>query len=116
MKQQDYRNNVQSASDGIATTGFTLDVNQSMFQMLTANVYSNPVLAVVREWSTNACDACIDAGTPVEFDVHIPTLAEPTFFVRDYGTGLTPEKITGLFSTLGASTKRDSDEFNGTLG
>lgn len=116
MRQQDYRNAVDSVSSGIQTTGFTLDVNQSMFQMLTANVYNNPVLAVVREWSTNACDACIDAGTEVKFDVHIPTLSEPTFYVRDYGTGLTPEKITGLFSTLGASTKRDSDEFNGTLG
>ena len=45
--------------------------------------------------------------------LHYP---KPTFYVRDYGTGLTPEKVTGLFSTLGASTKRDSDEFNGTLG
>jgi hypothetical protein len=58
-----------------------------MFQMLTSNVYNDPILAVMREWSTNACDACIAANKPVKFDVNLPTLEETTFSVRDYGTG-----------------------------
>lgn len=116
MIQQEYKNNVEHIGGQVQTTGFSIEVNESMFQLLTANVYNDPILAVMREWSTNACDACIAAGKDVKFDVHLPTLEEPNFHVRDYGTGLPPEDITGLFSNLGASTKRESDAYNGTLG
>jgi len=116
MIQQEYKNNVTDMSGEITTTGFTIEANASVYAMLTQNVYNDPILAVIREWSTNACDACIAAEVPVEYDVHLPTLNEPTFFVRDYGTGLPPEDIIGLFSNLGASTKRNSNLYNGTLG
>ena len=116
MIQQEYKNNVKDVSGNIASTGFSIEINESMFQMLTSNVYNDPILAVIREWSTNACDACLAADKEVKFDVHIPTLEEPYFEVRDYGTGLAPEDIVGLFSNLGASTKRDSNKYNGTFG
>jgi HSP90 family molecular chaperone len=116
MNQQHYKSNVKATSGDVTTTGFSIDVNESMFQLLTSNVYNDTVLAVMREWSTNACDACLQAGKEVIYDVHIPTPEEPTFFVRDYGTGLSPDDIVGLFSQLGASTKRNSSQLNGTLG
>lgn len=116
MIQQNYKNSVQETSEGVTTTGFSIEVNESMFEMLTAKVYNDPLLAVVREWSTNACDACIAAELPIRYDVHLPTAEETYFSVRDYGTGLAPEDIVGLFSNLGASTKRNSNAFNGTLG
>jgi len=116
MIQQEYKNDVKGMSDEVTTSGFTVEVNESMFQMLTSNVYNDPILAVMREWSTNACDACIVAEKPVLFNVHIPTLSERYFSVRDYGTGLHPEDIVGLFSKLGASTKRSSNKLNGTFG
>jgi len=98
------------------TQNFSVELNSSMFAMLTKNVYTNVIAAPIREWSTNAVDACLAAGLPVRFDVHLPTVLEPTFSVRDYGTGLTDVDIKGLFSALGASTKRESNEFNGTFG
>lgn len=116
MIQQSFKNNVEQTTENVTTTGFSISVNESMFQMLTSNIYNNPRLAVVREWSTNACDACIAAGKEVKFDVHLPTVEEPEFSVRDYGTGLSKEDIVGLFSNLGASTKRNSNDLNGTLG
>jgi len=116
MIQKDYKNSVKDVTGDVETTGFSIEVNESMFQMLTSNVYNDPTLAVMREWSTNACDACIAANKPINFDVHLPTAEEPVFFVRDYGTGLPPEDIVGLFSNLGASTKRNSNAYNGTLG
>ena len=116
MIQQEYKNNVDTISGEVQTTGFSIEINESMFQMLTSNVYNDPILANIREWSTNACDACLAADKEVKFEVHLPTLQEPMFSVRDYGTGLAPEDIIGLFSNLGASTKRDSNKYNGTLG
>lgn len=112
----EHTNSVDYVSDGVSSTGFNIAVNGTMFQMLTSNVYSKPKLAVVREWSTNACDACIEAEKEVNFDVHLPTSENPTFSVRDYGSGLSPEDVVGLFSTLGASTKRNSDKLNGCFG
>ena len=98
-----------------AVTGMSIEMNASMFSLLTKNVYNDIILAPIREWSTNAIDACLDQDFVV-YDVHIPTMSDPVFSVRDYGTGLSEEDILGLFSTLGASTKRDSNRYNGTFG
>lgn len=100
----------------VQSQNFSIEMNSSMFQMLTKNVYTNVVLAVIREWATNAIDACIDAGNPIKYDLATPTMLKPEFYVRDYGTGLSPNDIHGLFSALGASTKRESNKYNGTFG
>lgn len=105
-----------TSSTEASTTGFSIEMNASMFSMLTRNVYNDVILAPIREWSTNALDACIAAGVDPHFDVHLPTISDPTFAVRDYGTGLPESDILGLFSVLGASTKRQSNAYNGTFG
>lgn len=105
-----------TSSTEASTTGFSIEMNASMFSMLTRNVYNDVILAPIREWSTNALDSCIAAGIDPHFDVHLPTISEPTFAVRDYGTGLPESDILGLFSVLGASTKRNSNAYNGTFG
>ena len=105
-----------ASSTEASTTGFSIEMNASMFSMLTRNVYNDVILAPIREWSTNALDSCIAAGIDPHFDVHLPTISEPTFAVRDYGTGLPESDILGLFSVLGASTKRNSNAYNGTFG
>jgi len=84
--------------------------------MITSKLYNNTILAPIREYSTNAIDACLAAHKPVHFDVTLPTVENCVFAVRDYGTGLSKEDINTLFSTLGASTKRDSNLYNGTFG
>jgi hypothetical protein len=116
MIQEKHKSNVQEVSKGAVSTGFNIEINESMFQMLTSKVYNDPTLAVIREWSTNACDACIVAKKEPKYNVHIPVAEELYFSVRDYGTGLHPDSIVGLFSTLGSSTKRNSNELNGTFG
>lgn len=100
----------------VSTGDFSIEMNASMFQMLTKNVYNNVILAPIREWSTNAIDACLEANLPINFDVQLPTIQDPTFAVRDYGTGLPEDDIIGLFTILGASTKRSSNRYNGTFG
>ena len=107
---------VSSNLTGVQAQNFTIEANESMFALLTSRVYSDTISAPIREWSTNAVDACIAANVTPRFDVHLPTFEEPTFSVRDYGDGLPHEDILGLFCTFGASTKRDSNSFNGTFG
>ena len=100
----------------LQTTEFRLETNAHVFQMLTTKVYNDIILAPIRELSTNALDATIEAGSTTPFHVHLPTSDEPYFSVRDYGTGLSPEAIATMYTTMGASTKRDSNAYNGQFG
>ena len=103
-------------SDNIETTKFRLEANAHVFQMLTTKVYNDIILAPIRELSTNAVDATIEAGSDRTFDVHLPIQDEPYFSVRDFGPGLPESDILGLFSSFGSSTKRDSNAYNGAFG
>jgi hypothetical protein len=101
---------VQNAS------GFTIAQTSKMFKILSDSLYSDKVMAVVRELSTNAYDSHIAAGNKNPFKVTLPTQANPSFIVRDYGTGLSQEDMENLYTTYGASNKNDSNDFVGCLG
>lgn len=80
------------------------------------DLYSNPVLAVIREYSTNAYDSHIEAGVTRPIEVTLPTHLAPFFRVRDFGEGLSAEDIRDIYSKYGASTKRESNDVVGMLG
>lgn len=82
-----------------------------------ADLYSNRELAVVREYSTNARDAMIEAGNGDEpIEVTLPSAMNPYFEVRDYGIGMSEDTLKQVYTQFGESTKRGSDDFNGMLG
>ena len=88
-----------------------------VFDILRNNLYSDKILAVIREYSTNAYDSHVESGnskTPIE--VTIPSVIDPIFQIRDFGTGLSEDDVFNIFSSYGASTKRQSNELVGTLG
>ncbi len=94
-----------------------IEANPVMYDILSNRLYKNKVRAVIRELSTNAVDSHKKAGnlnTPIK--VQLPTILEPSFIIRDYGTGLKEQDIYDLYMTYGASDKRDSNLFNGALG
>jgi sensor histidine kinase regulating citrate/malate metabolism len=111
-----HQTNDSLVTNAAVAGAMSIEMNSSMFQLLTSKVYTDPILAVMREWSTNAIDACLASSKPVNFDVHLPTMGDPVFSVRDYSSGLSESDMLGLFCTVGASTKRNSNEFNGTFG
>jgi hypothetical protein len=80
------------------------------------DLYSDPELAVIREYSTNALDSHIEAGVARPIEVTLPTNLSPYFKVRDYGIGLSVNDIERIYSKYGASTKRDTDDQIGMLG
>lgn len=80
------------------------------------DLYSDPELAIIREYSTNALDAQIRAGVSRPIEVTTPNGLTPFFKVKDYGIGMDATDIREIYSQYGASTKRDSDEFTGMLG
>lgn len=99
------------------STNFGIKVNRHMFSILSDRLYSNKEMAVVREIISNAVDAHIDAGNQhLSFDVKMPNSLDRTFYVRDYGTGLSHEDMTTLYTTYGESTKTSTNEQIGCLG
>lgn len=88
-----------------------------VFKILRDNLYSDKMLAVIREYSTNAYDANVENGkADVPIEVTLPNYMEPTFKVRDFGKGLSMDDVFNVFSSYGESTKRESNELIGTLG
>jgi len=98
------------------TSGFKIQASSKAFDILSSNIYTHKVRAVIREISCNAVDAHTAAGNPDRINVHLPTRLEPHFSVRDYGTGLSDEDVREIFTTYFCSTKTSSNDFVGALG
>lgn len=108
---------VEIHSRGIESSNqFTIAQTSKMFKILSDSLYSDKVMAVIRELSTNAYDAHISAGNKNPFRITLPNRTNPNFVVRDYGTGLSQQDMEQLYTTYGASNKNDSNDFVGCLG
>ena len=96
---------------------FRIRNSAKAFNILSSGLYANKIRAIIRELSTNAVDSHVAAGkesTP--FDIHLPNSLEPWFSIRDYGTGLSHDQVTNIYTTYFESTKTDSNAFIGALG
>lgn len=91
--------------------------NVTHITQILRNMYSAPVLAVIREYAANAIDAHVEAGIPDRaIEVRLPTPLEPIFKVRDYGRGLTVEDTKSLlygFGSSGAHKRESNDQIGG---
>lgn len=92
------------------------DENMSHIISLFTDLYSDQMLAVIREYSTNAYDAQVEAGVTRPIEVSTPTALSPFFKVKDFGIGLSGEDIGRIYSRYGTSTKRATNDQNGMLG
>lgn len=96
---------------------FRIRNSAKAFSILSSGLYANKIRAIIRELSCNAIDSQVAAGNiDTPFDVHLPNALEPHFSIRDYGTGLSHEQVTNIYTTYFESTKTASNEFIGALG
>ena len=108
------QSNVQNSHESsIKTSAFAFDI-------LSDKLYSNKVLAVVREYLTNALDAqkANGVGKPLEITLPYDSLLTGVtpWEVRDYGTGLTEEQIHQYYCVYFSSSKQETNDFTGMLG
>lgn len=115
MKLNTAKSTVTTAHS-LDVTKATIELNSTTIHVLSRDLYSRPVHAVLREILTNAIDAHIEAGVKTPVDVKIPTIWDEQFYIRDYGNGLDNETLKGIYLAYGKSTRRDSDNVHGGFG
>jgi hypothetical protein len=102
----------QSVKFGIKSSGL-----HHILGILRNQLYSDKVLAVLREYSCNAVDAHAEAGCPERpIVVTLPNRMNPYYKVRDFGPALNESEIQDVYAFYGESTKRNSNNQIGMLG
>lgn len=119
LKEQD---NQEIIIGGGKQMMFGVDTSTSIiFDILRNKMYSNKVAAVAREIASNARDANREAGTSKPVEIEFTTnsvymLGDTSVIFRDYGYGISPERMETIFLMYAASTKRDNNEQTGGFG
>jgi hypothetical protein len=104
-------------SDDFKESTFKIKNSAKAFQILSDGLYQDKIKAIIRELSCNAYDAHIEAGTTdKKIDVFLPTNYDHTFYIRDYGTGLSKHDLENIYTTYFESTKESSNDVVGCLG
>lgn len=99
------------------TRAFTMRADAKAFRMFVDSLYSDKIKAPIRELASNAHDAHVVAGkADVPFEMHLPTLTEPEFRVRDFGPGMDHDTVMELYTCMFSSTKDGSNEEVGGFG
>lgn len=107
-----------SGVTGAVSFGISSKDGAHIMGILRDTLYSDKILAVLREYSANAWDAHRESGKArnLPISVHVPTAGDPSLRIRDYGHGLSHQDVFEVFTQYGASTKRNSNEAVGMLG
>lgn len=105
------------ADAAIETVDYQIEASAQAFRTLIDGLYTDKVLAVIREISTNAYDAQVEAGRgDVPFEVHLPTPLEPHFSVRDFGTSMSHAKVMEHYTKLFRSDRTGTNDAVGQYG
>jgi hypothetical protein len=115
MKIQSTKNNLQSNAE-MTSKDFGIGDPSVVIEILRNRLYAHPIRTLVQEYICNGRDAIRESGKAGRLVVHSPTHFEPTFKVRDYGVGITPERMGDVFVMYGASTKRGTNKQTGGFG
>lgn len=98
-----------------------------ILEIIRNKLYSNKLGSFVREIISNAYDATVEAtinrgGTKEDvknqfIDIDFPCEKnDSTFTIRDYGTGMSEEKVKKIYTRVGKSTRSNSNQYVGMMG
>jgi hypothetical protein len=116
MKLNDIKPGFEGSA-GAPEQFFSIKDTDMIFDILRNKMYSNPILAIAREISSNARDAHREVGKPDEpIVIVLPNNLEPNYRIKDFGPGISPDRMSNIFIQYTASTKRDDNIQTGGFG
>ncbi|URQ05197.1 hypothetical protein [Escherichia phage vB_EcoM_SCS4] len=108
--------------NGSKSKAFSIAANPKVFKILSSDLYTNKIRAVVRELITNMIDAHALNGNPEKFIIQVPGRLDRRFVCRDFGPGMSDFDIQGddnspgLYNSYFSSSKAESNDFIGGFG
>ncbi len=115
MKIQEHKNSLETNVEN-ETQDFGIGDASVIIDILRNRLYEHKIQTMCQEYICNARDAMREIGKANEFEVTVPTRLNPVFKVRDFGPGITPDRMANVFVKYGASTKRNTDSQTGGFG
>ena len=119
-------NNVQRQYESTVTgpkikMGFAADAASHLAELMSNSVYQDKFGSIVREVVSNAVDANAEVSSTQRVQVTLVNKkslshAVGEFRVRDFGLGISPDRIENIFTQYFASTKRDTNDQIGGFG
>ena len=110
---------VMSTSTDVESIKMSLDLDsaQILMQMMSKNLYSDPIGSTIREATSNALDSHRRAMVNIPIIVSLRmNSGNYEFSVEDKGIGLDDEDVKNIISKYGKSTKRDKANEIGMVG
>lgn len=115
MKLEHAKSNVLT-TNSLERRRATVDLNPTIAHVLSRDLYQKPIESMFREILINAIDAHRENGQTTPVEIHLPTAWDNTFYIRDFGSGLSHDKLMDIYLAYGVSTRRDTNEVHGGLG
>ena len=92
---------------------------EHIISILSTNLYSKPEQSFLREIVCNAIDAQVEAKSEEPTIISMAydrNSGKSIISIRDYGTGISPERFEEIYLNIGSSTKRESNDYIGSFG
>lgn len=116
MKLAQTTNNFKSNMDNVKTQNFGIGDASVVIDILRNRLYKNKIQTLVQEYICNGRDAMREIDSKKDIQIIAPTRFSPTFKVRDFGPGITPDRMATVFVNYGSSTKRTNNKQTGGFG
>lgn len=118
--EKDFReNDMEITGNQDESIGMSVDTESvnHLMMILSSNLYQDPIGSIIREYTSNAIDANVDAKIDDPVIVRLKMVGSNWIFeVQDYGPGLDDKDFRTIISKYGKSTKRDKADQLGYFG
>lgn len=118
--EKDFREvDLEKVGESSETIHMSVDAENinHLMMILSSNLYQDPIGSIIREYTSNAIDANVEAG--VEEPVIVSLKNENNacvFSVEDYGVGIDDQAFKSIISKYGKSTKQGKNNQLGYYG
>lgn len=101
----------------VQSQDFTIGDVSVVIEILRNKLYRRKVPTLCQEYISNARDAMREVGNTTDrIEITLPSTFAPTFKVRDFGPGISPDRMYNVFIKYASSTKRDTNKQTGGFG